>query len=143
MGTAAELGDGTVSELGLLDTGGILRQAWVAPDRTSSGLGWEHAYLSTQRETPYHSTFDGAPTHLLILHLSGPVTVRRRFGRSIRGQRIPAGGLFVHPAGRPLDVELQGDSTPSTSISATQPSSKRTMAVKRWSSPRNWAARIP
>jgi AraC family transcriptional regulator len=36
------------------------------------------------------------------------VTVRRRFGRSIRGQRIPAGGLFVHPAGRPLDVELQG-----------------------------------
>lgn len=92
MGTAAELVDGTVSELGLLDTGGILRQAWVAPDRTSSGLGWEHAYLSAQRETPYHSTFDGAPTHLLILHLSGPVTVRRRFGRSIRGRRIPAGG---------------------------------------------------
>lgn len=92
MGTTAEIGDGTMSELGLLDTGGILRQAWVAPDRTSSGLGWEHAYLSTQRETPYHSTFDGAPTHLLILHLSGPVTVRRRSGRSMRAQRIPAGG---------------------------------------------------
>lgn len=108
MGTTAEIGDGTMSELGLLDTGGILRQAWVAPDRTSSGLGWEHAYLSTQRETPYHSTFDSAPTHLLILHLSGPVTVRRRSGRSMRAQRIPAGGLFVHPAGRALDVELQG-----------------------------------
>jgi hypothetical protein len=135
MGTAAELGDGTVSELGLLDTGGILRQAWVAPDRTSSGLGWEHAYLSAQRETPYHSTFDGAPTHLLILHLSGPVTVRRRFGRSIRGRRIPQVARWMSNS--------REDSTPSTSISATQPSSKRTMAVKRWSSPRNWAAPIP
>lgn len=143
MGTTAKIGDGTMSELGLLDTGGILRQAWVAPDRTSSGLGWEHAYLSTQRETPYHSTFDGAPTHLLILHLSGPVTVRRRSGRSMRAQRIPAGGLFVHPAGRALDVELQGASTPSTSISATRPSRKRTAAVRRSNSPRNWAARIP
>jgi AraC family transcriptional regulator len=97
-----------MSELGLLDTSGILRQAWVRPERTSSGLGWEHAYVSTQRERPYHATFDAAPTHLLILHLGGPVTVRRRTGRSMRTQRIPAGGIFLHPAGRALDVELQG-----------------------------------
>ncbi|MGX5186039.1 helix-turn-helix domain-containing protein [Streptomyces avermitilis] len=95
-------------ELGLLDTGGILRQSWVSPERTSSGLGWEQAYVSTQRERPYHATFDASPTHLLILHLGGPVTVRRRIGRSMRTQRIPAGGIFLHPAGRALDVELQG-----------------------------------
>ncbi|MGW2564543.1 helix-turn-helix domain-containing protein [Streptomyces sp. NPDC001514] len=97
-----------MSELGILDTGGILRQSWVSPDRTSSGLGWEHVYVSTQRERSYHAIFDAAPTHLLILHLGGPVTVRRRTGRSTRSGRIPAGGIFLHPAGHALDVELQG-----------------------------------
>ncbi|MGW1882577.1 helix-turn-helix domain-containing protein [Streptomyces sp. NPDC001970] len=97
-----------MSELGLLDTSGILRQSWVNPDRTSSGLGWEHAYVSAQRERPYHASFDAAPTHLLILHLGGPVTVRRRSGRSVRTRRVPAGGMFLHPAGRGLDVELEG-----------------------------------
>ncbi len=90
MGTTAEIGDGTMSELGLLDTAGILRQGWVAPYWTSSGLGWEHAYLSTQRETPYHSTFDGAPHGSAILHQL-PATVRRRSGRSMRAQRIRRG----------------------------------------------------
>ncbi|MGW1735572.1 hypothetical protein [Streptomyces sp. NPDC001999] len=98
----------TMPELGLLDTAGILRRPGVSPERTSSGLGWEHAYVSTQREQPYHATFEAAPTHLLILHLGGPVTVRRRIRRSMRAQRIPAGGIFLHPAGRALDVELQG-----------------------------------
>ncbi|MET8325712.1 helix-turn-helix domain-containing protein [Streptomyces sp. NPDC005181] len=97
-----------MSELGILNTHGILRQPWVTPDRTSSGLGWEHVYVSTQHERPYHATFDAAPTHLLILHLGGPVTVRRRSGRAMRSRHIPAGGIFLHPAGRPLDVELQG-----------------------------------
>ncbi|MEV6781714.1 AraC family transcriptional regulator [Streptomyces sp. NPDC051098] len=95
-------------ELGLLDTGGILRQPWVSPRRTSSGLGWEHAYVSTQSEQPYHARFDAAATHLLILHLGGPVTVRRRSGPSTQARRVPAGGIFLHPAGRALDVELQG-----------------------------------
>ncbi|MCU1603992.1 MAG: AraC family transcriptional regulator, partial [Modestobacter sp.] len=41
------------SELGLLDTNGILRQPWVQPERTSAGLGWARQYLSVQRERPY------------------------------------------------------------------------------------------
>ncbi|MEU3299039.1 helix-turn-helix domain-containing protein [Streptomyces sp. NPDC006678] len=94
-------------ELGLLDTGGILCQPWVSPDRTSSGLGWEHAYVSTQSEQPYRARFYAAATHLLILHLDGPVTVRRRSGPSTQTRQIPAGGIFLHPAGRALDVELQ------------------------------------
>ncbi|MFI8221255.1 helix-turn-helix domain-containing protein [Streptomyces sp. NPDC085932] len=97
-----------MSELGLLDTSGILRQPWVSQDRTSAGLGWEHAYISTQREIPFHSIFKAAPTHLLILHLDGPVTVRRRSCGAMRARRIPARGIFLHPAGRELDVELQG-----------------------------------
>ena len=96
------------SELGLLDTNGILRQPWVKPERTSAGLGWDKQYLSVQRERPYRESFEAAGTHLVILHLDGPVTVRRGQGRLSRSRKIPAGGLFIHPAGRDLTVELGG-----------------------------------
>jgi AraC family transcriptional regulator len=101
--------DGCVtSELGLLDTNGILRQPWIEPERTSAGLGWDKQYLSVQRERPYHASFDAAGTHLVILHRDGPVTVRRGQGKSSRSRQVPAGGLFIHPAGRDLTVELGG-----------------------------------
>lgn len=94
-----------VAELGLPDTNGILRLPWVRPDRSSTGLGWPDLYVSTQSEVPYHASFDAAGTHLIILHLDGPVTVRR--GRH-QVRRIQPGGLFMHPAGRDLTVELGG-----------------------------------
>jgi AraC family transcriptional regulator len=97
-----------MSELGLSDTNGILRQPWVAAEHTSAGLGWESQYLSVQRERPYGASFAAARTHLVILHLDGPVTVRRGQGRLSRSRQIPAGGLFIHPAGRDLTVELGG-----------------------------------
>jgi AraC family transcriptional regulator len=82
------------TELGLRDTSGILEQPWVRPERTSAGLGWDRQYLSAQRESPYLGSFEPAATHLVIVHLDGPV---------------PAGGLFIQPAGRELTVELGGD----------------------------------
>ncbi len=97
-----------MGELGLRDTNGILRLPWVRPDRTSGGLGWDHLYVSTQRERPYRATFDAAATHLLILHLNGPVTVRRGRAELTCSQLVPPGGLFLHPAGHPLAVELGG-----------------------------------
>ena len=95
-------------ELGLLDTNGILRQPWVTPERTSAGLGWDRQYLSVQRERPYRESFAAAGTHLVVLHLDGPVTVRRGRGGASRSRSVPAGGLFLHPAGRELTVELGG-----------------------------------
>jgi AraC family transcriptional regulator len=95
-------------ELGLRDTNGILRQPWIRPVRTSSGLGWPGLYVSTQRKAPYQASFDAAATHLLILHLNGPVTVRRGHDRLTRSSDVPAGGLFLHPAGTDLTVELGG-----------------------------------
>ncbi|MFD4197515.1 AraC family transcriptional regulator [Amycolatopsis thermoflava] len=92
-------------ELSLADTNGILRQPWIHPARSSAGLGWDRLYVSTQAEAPYRASFDAAGTHLVILHLDGPVTVRR--GRH-QVAHIPAGGLFLHPAGRDLTVELGG-----------------------------------
>lgn len=97
-----------MAELGVADTNGILRLPWVRPDRTSAGLGWDRVYVSTQRERPYRATFDPAATHLLILHLSGPVTVRRGRAKLTCSELVPPGGLFLHPAGRQLAVELGG-----------------------------------
>jgi AraC family transcriptional regulator len=97
-----------VGELGLLDTNGILRLPWVRPDRTSAGLGWPDLYVSTQHEQPYRAAFDPASTHLLILHLDGPVTVRRGRAALTSAELVPPGGLFLHPAGRELTVELGG-----------------------------------
>ncbi len=96
------------TELGLRHTNGILRQPWVRPERTSAGLGWDRQYLSVQHEAPYRESFGAAGTHLVILHLDGPVTVRRGQGGAARSREVPAGGLFIHPAGRDLTVELGG-----------------------------------
>jgi AraC family transcriptional regulator len=98
-----------VTELGLADTNGILSLPWIDPVRTSAGLGWERLYVSTQAEQPYRSSFCSARTHQLILHLDGPVTVRRGHGGLGSPRRVPPGGLFLHPAAHDLTVELGGD----------------------------------
>ncbi|WP_250001757.1 AraC family transcriptional regulator [Actinoplanes sp. M2I2] len=97
-----------MAELTVHDTNGILRQPWIRPDRTSRGLGWEQLYVSTQSEQPYRASFGSAPSHLVILHLNGPVTVRRGHLGLISSRTVPPGGLFVHPAGKDLTVELGG-----------------------------------
>ena len=97
-----------MTELGPADTVGILRQPGVRARYSSSGLGWERLYLSAQAEEPYRAAFEPAATHLLILHLSGPVTVRRGRGAVTRSRTVPAGGFFLQPAGRTLSVELGG-----------------------------------
>lgn len=95
-------------ELGLADTHGILRQPWIKPLRTSAGLGWERLYVSTQPEQPFHESFGGAASHMLILHIDGPVPVRRGHRGLTSACTVPPGGMFLHPAGTELDVELGG-----------------------------------
>ncbi|MGW4487072.1 helix-turn-helix domain-containing protein [Amycolatopsis sp. NPDC004368] len=99
-----------MGELSTADTNGILALPWIRPERTSAGLGWEHLYLSRQHERPHRGLFAAAPTHQLILHLAGPVTVRRRFGTAAeQSRRVPAGGLFLQPSHADLSVELGGE----------------------------------
>lgn len=97
-----------MSEMGLGDTHGILALPGVRPVRSSAGLGWDRLYVSTQRELPYREAFQGAGSHLLILHLDGPVTVRRGRRGLTSARQVPPGGLFLHPAATELDVELGG-----------------------------------
>jgi AraC family transcriptional regulator len=92
-----------MAELGLADTNGILALPWVRPERTSAGLGWDQVYVSKQREQPYAADFTGAPSHQLILHLAGPVSVRRG---AAAPQRVQAGEMFLQPAHGELSVEL-------------------------------------
>jgi AraC family transcriptional regulator len=99
-----------VGELGLTDTNGILALPWVRQDRTSAGLGWDRLYVSKQRERPYRAQFGAARSHQLILHLDGPVTVRRGVGTAHEhSRRMPAGGLFLQPSHTELSVELGGE----------------------------------
>ncbi|WP_433455336.1 catalase [Streptomyces sp. CA-142005] len=90
-------GGRTTRELGPADTVGILRRPGVRARHTSSGLGWEQLYLSAQQKQPYRGVFDPAPTHLLIVHLDGPVTVRRERGGGARTRTVPAGALIPEP----------------------------------------------
>ncbi|WP_290057554.1 helix-turn-helix domain-containing protein [Amycolatopsis solani] len=99
-----------MGELGLADTNGILALPWVRPERTSAGLGWDRVYVSKQRERPYRAEFGAARSHQLILHLDGPVTVRRGVGTPReQSRRMPVGGLFLQPSHAELSVELGGE----------------------------------
>lgn len=95
-------------ELGLADTLGVLQQADVRTRSSSAGLGLTDLYVSSQWEPAFQADFAPAPTHLLILHLSGSVTVRRGQGDATESRTISPGGMFLQPAGRELSVELTG-----------------------------------
>lgn len=96
-------------ELTIADTIGILRMPGVRPRRCSAGLGWPGMYVSTQLERPYRARFAAVRSHLVILHLNGPVTVTAGAGGAARRSTLPAGGFFLHPAGEELAATLGGD----------------------------------
>jgi AraC family transcriptional regulator len=95
-----------MAELGVADTNGILTMPWIRPERTSAGLGWEHVYVSKQREIPYAAEFKPAASHQLILHLVKPVQVRRG---ALRPKNVLPGEMFLQPAHGELSVEVGGE----------------------------------
>lgn len=108
MGEPATATAGSPAELRPDDTVGILAMPGVRTQRSSAGLGWSRMLLTVQQEAPYAADFRGVDNHLLILHLDGPVQVARGRGHQRRQKTMRAGGLFLHPAGRDLTVELGG-----------------------------------
>jgi AraC family transcriptional regulator len=92
-------------ELELTQTHGMLALPGVRAQRSSAGLGWPGLFVSSQVEAPFAESFDGAANHLLVLHRDGPVAVGRRVGGANLRRRVPAGGLFLHPAGQNLTVD--------------------------------------
>lgn len=94
-------------EFSIHETQGILLRSEHCIRASSKGFGWESLFVSQQREGIYEDTFRGAPNHMLILHLDGPVTVRRTLGRDTKRRRIPPGGVFSMPANQDFGVSLE------------------------------------
>jgi AraC family transcriptional regulator len=94
---------------GVEETHGIL---WRPENRIyakSDGLGWSSLYASTQREVPYEAQYPAVQDHLIVLHLDGPVGVRRRLAGTEARKIVPPGGLFILPGGTEFGVELEGE----------------------------------
>jgi AraC family transcriptional regulator len=99
----------TADGFGVEETHGIL---WRPENRIyakSDGLGWRSLYASTQREAPYTAEYPAVQDHLIILHLDGPVGVRRRLGVDESRRVVPPGGLFILPGGVEFGVALEGE----------------------------------
>jgi AraC family transcriptional regulator len=91
------------------ETHGIL---WRPENRIyakSDELGWSSLYASTQREKPYEAEYPAVQDHLIILHLDGPVGVRRRLGRDEVRRVVAPGGMFVLPGGVDFGVRLENE----------------------------------
>lgn len=99
----------TIKGFGVEETHGILLRPEHSVHARSDDLGWTSLYASLQREMPYEGEFGAVADHLIILHLDGPVGVRRRLGREEQRRVVPAGGLFVLPAGADFGVSLEGE----------------------------------
>jgi AraC family transcriptional regulator len=97
------------ANFGVEETHGIL---WRPENRVyakSDGRGWSSLYASTQREAPYAAEYPAVQDHLIVLHLDGPVGVRRRLGGDESRRVVPPGGLFILPGGTEFGVELEGE----------------------------------
>jgi AraC family transcriptional regulator len=63
--------------------------------------------MSVQRETPFE--VNAAPTrdHLIVVHLNGPVRVRARIETRTINKFVPAGSIFLWPAGSGFRVGIE------------------------------------
>lgn len=90
-------------------THGILRRPEHRIIASSDDLGWTSIYASLQREAPYEDDYSAVDDHLIVLHLDGPVGVRRRLGQTEERRVVPPGGLFILPGGADFGVSLEGE----------------------------------
>lgn len=97
---------GAESGLTAADTHGILLRPEHEILQSSDTLEWQSFYASQQREHPYAGTFGANDHHLIIVHLNGPVRIRRELSGERREARIGTGGLFILPAQRDFGVAL-------------------------------------
>ncbi|WCT79227.1 helix-turn-helix transcriptional regulator [Novosphingobium humi] len=97
---------GERSGLSATDTHGILLRPEHAILQSSDALEWQSFYASHQREAPYAGSFSANEHHLIIVHMNGPVRIRRELSGERREARIGTGGLFILPAHRDFAVAL-------------------------------------
>ena len=91
----------------LNETHGLTRLPGCALQSSSAGLGWTSLFVSTQHESPFEAAVEPVSDHLLVFHLDGPVYVRGEVeDRHVR-RLVPAGNLFLWPAGSGFRIQLE------------------------------------
>jgi AraC family transcriptional regulator len=90
------------------NTHGILLRPEHNILQSSDALGWSSLYASRQLEQPYEDHYSSNQDHLIIIHLSGPVTIERVLSGDHAKAKVQAGGMFMLPAGRDFGVKLSG-----------------------------------
>lgn len=90
------------------DTHGILLRSENRILASSDRLRWANLYASRQVESPYRDCFAARQNHLLVLHLSGPVSIERELAGSRSRAKVHAGGMFLLPGGCDFGVEVSG-----------------------------------
>jgi AraC family transcriptional regulator len=91
----------------LNDTHGLTRLPGCALQSSSSDLGWTSLFVSTQHESPFEAAVEPVSDHLLVFHLNGPVYVSGEVEDIRVRQLVPAGSLFLWPAGSGFRVQLE------------------------------------
>jgi len=91
----------------LNETHGLTRLPGCALQSSSADLGWTSLFVSTQHESPFEAAVEPVSDHLLVFHLDGPVYVRGEVeDRHVR-RLVPAGSLFLWPAGSGFRIQLE------------------------------------
>lgn len=90
------------------ETHGPLLRPGLETHASSNRRGWTSLFASEQQEIPFEDRFASVDDQLIVLHLSGPVTVHRRIRNGEGSRVIPPGGLFMVPGGMDFGVRLAG-----------------------------------
>lgn len=92
-------------EFRLSDTHGILTRPGVNRKASSDGLGWSNAFVSAQREPPFHGRYIARPSFLAVFHMSGPTAVK--YAALGKGKELmaPVGSIFLLPGDTDFQVE--------------------------------------
>jgi AraC family transcriptional regulator len=89
------------------ETHGLTRLPGCELQSSSAELGWTSLFVSTQLESPFEAAVEPVSDHLLVFHLDGPVYVRGEVqDRHVR-RLVPAGSLFLWPAGSGFRIQLE------------------------------------
>jgi AraC family transcriptional regulator len=98
---------GNYAPFTLEDTHGIITLPTSEVRASSATLGWTSLLMSVQRETPFEVNAAPRRDHLIVVHLNGPVRVRARIETRTVNKFVPAGSIFLWPAGSGFRVGIE------------------------------------
>ena len=93
----------------LADTHGLVTRPGTRIWASSEMLGWRSVFATAQHEAPFDDYLRPVADPLVVVHLSGPVRVRRTLAGCQDGCLVPPGGAFIMPDGADFGVRLEAE----------------------------------